>query len=150
MAWDALDANGDNVRAVVQSAAQAVSHLREASHALQALEAVRLAQQQSLAQHHPHTPAAGGGGDSSSEGAADSSTSAGSSSVGDTTITSSSGGGGGAVNAQDASDRVEAALMRLLLSERKGRTERQQAYQHLRMVLETYVSLGWARGRGLG
>lgn len=134
MAWDALEVNADRVSAIVQSAAQAVSQLREASHALQVLEEVCAAQQRSLGQHEEGAVQNGSGDQKPASSGA--STAAGSS--------SGSGGSGdssASTSAQDASEQVEAALVELLLSQRQGRREQQRAFNHLRMVLETYTDV---------
>ena len=138
MAWDALEVNAGRVSTIVQSAAQAVSHLREASYALQVLEEVRAAQQRSLGQQEKGAKQHGPCGQQSTSPRTAPSTS-----------TDSSTGGGGSssganssasASAQDASEQVEAALVELLLSQRQGQREQQHAFDHLRMVLETYVS----------
>lgn len=136
MAWEALEVNAERVSAIVQSAAQAVSHLREASHALQVLEEVRVAQQRSLthAEGHHGVAELGGAGQES----------CGVANVGSSTApqqaSSSDASSSASARAQDASEQVQAALVELLLSQRQGRREQQHAFDHLRMVLETYVS----------
>ena len=147
MAWDALEANKDSVPAAVESAAQAVSLMREASYALQALEDVRAAQQQSLAdRHHAEQPAAAAPGSPlvGSSAPADSSGGGGrsnSSSPSPTEGSSTSGSGGSVARAQAASDSVEAAVMRLLQAQGKGAKEQRRALDHLRAVLETYTDV---------
>lgn len=152
MAWEALQVNADSVSSTVQSAAQAVSLLREASHALAVLEEVQAAQQQSLRQHQAPDGTqqqqrqqqqgqqqAGQQQEQQQEVGplppqavqAVSTTSRNDESAGPHTASTS---------AQDASDRVEAAFMWLLLSQRQGKKEQERAFHHLRMVLETYVS----------
>jgi hypothetical protein len=124
MAWDALEASGDSVAAIVASAAQAVSHLREASHALAVLEEVRAAQQACMAPPHHQQQQQQQQQDDQLQHR----------SQGESAGSSDSAG------AAYASERVHEALLGLLRSQRQGPREQRRAYDHLRMVLETYVS----------
>jgi hypothetical protein len=135
MAWEALEVNAERVAAIVQSAAQAVSHLREASYALEALEDVRAAQQRSLAssgeEHADKQQQQQQQQQLLREGQADAALGG---------VREAPGSQSASASAQAASDRVKAALVDLLLSQRQGHREQQRAFDHLRMVLETYVS----------
>lgn len=139
MAWDALEAGADAVPDVVARAAQAVSHLREASHALAALDDVRAAQRASLA------AAAAAAAEATAEGrsASDSGSGGG---AGDKQAAAAAAAAAAAKAAasaaRDASERVEAALRRVLAALRQGgAADRSRAFTHLRAVLEAYTDV---------
>ena len=144
----------EGVAAIVESAAQAASLLREASHALAALEQVQAAQQRSLAQHRPlsqhprsslpEEPPQRCRDDARQQPPSRQQQQPQQQTQGSAPLTVEGAGGpppdsAASVSAQAASDRVEEALLGLLASQQHGRRDQQRAFAHLRMVLETYV-----------
>jgi hypothetical protein len=156
MAWDALRVDTESVSSIVASAAQAVSLLREASHALKVLEDVQAAQQQASAQqqqpqqreqemgdigpamqqHQAQSQLQGAPQLSAASGAGPPEAQPGVASG----VSPSSSDAPSSETVHNASERVEAALVDLLLSQRQGAKQQLHAFNHLRMVLETYVS----------